>query len=144
MRRQGLLNYQLKVKDISQSELPLSDKILLDVPCTGTGVMSRRADLRWNRKKEDIVELNKIQIKMLENCSKYIKEGGRIVYSTCSIEEEENEIIVEQFLSKNKNFKLLSPKPFIPKEYIKDNFLNVLPDNNSLDGGFAAIMGKND
>jgi len=143
LKRQKIKNYESSMKDALESEFPYSDKILLDVPCSGTGVMSRRADLRWNRSREDLVELNKIQIKMLENCSKYVKDKGRMVYSTCSIEEEENELIVENFLSKNKNFRLISPEAYIPKEYVKDNFLSIFPNSNSLDGGFAAIMEKN-
>ena len=143
LKRQKIKNYESSMKDALKSKFPYSDKILLDVPCSGTGVMSRRADLRWNRSKKDLVELNRMQIKMLENCAKYVKDQGRMVYSTCSIEEEENELIVEKFLFKNKNFRLVSPEAYIPKEYTRDKFLNILPNSNSLDGGFAAIMEKN-
>lgn len=80
------------------------DKILLDVPCLGIGVLKRKPDIKWQRKKEDIEEIKKLQMNILNNCSKYLKKGGELVYSTCSIFKEENENIVEEFVSKNPNF----------------------------------------
>ncbi len=67
------------------------DKILLDVPCMGTGVLKRKPDIKWQRKKEDLENLKKVQKAILENCSKYLKKGGTMVYSTCSILKSENE-----------------------------------------------------
>ena len=77
------------------------DKILLDVPCLGIGVIKRKPDIKWQRKKEDIEEITKIQQKILENCSKYLKKGGVLIYSTCSILKEENENIINNFINKN-------------------------------------------
>ena len=82
------------------------DKILLDVPCLGIGVLKRKPDIKWKRKKEDIEKINAIQYKILENCSKYLKKGGSIVYSTCSILKEENIDVIQRFLNNNKKFKL--------------------------------------
>lgn len=81
------------------------DKILLDVPCLGIGVIRRKPDIKWKRKKEDINEICKIQLEILDTCSKYLKKGGCLVYSTCSILEEENQKIIEKFI-KNSKFKL--------------------------------------
>ena len=67
------------------------DKILLDVPCLGIGVLKRKPDIKWRRTKEDILKISQIQKDILNVCSKYLKPGGEIVYSTCSILEEENE-----------------------------------------------------
>lgn len=80
------------------------DKILLDVPCLGLGVIKRKPDIKWHRKKEDIEEITKLQFNILNNCSKYLKKGGELVYSTCSILKEENQDIIERFLKENKNF----------------------------------------
>lgn len=80
------------------------DKILLDVPCLGMGVLKRKPDIKWKRRPEDIEEITKIQQKILETCSKYLKEKGEMVYATCSIFCEENEKIVEKFLQNNKQF----------------------------------------
>lgn len=82
------------------------DKILLDVPCLGIGVLKRKPDIKWKRKKEDIQEIVKVQEKILENCSKYLKQGGELVYSTCSILKQENEEIIYKFLENNQNFKI--------------------------------------
>ena len=66
------------------------DKILLDVPCMGIGVIKRKPDIKWHRKPEDLKVISKVQYEILENCSKYVKKGGTIIYSTCSILEKEN------------------------------------------------------
>ena len=82
------------------------DKILLDVPCLGIGVLKRKPDIKWQKKKEDIEEISKLQFEILDICSKYLKPGGEIVYSTCSVFKKENRDIIEKFLGKNSNFKL--------------------------------------
>ena len=81
------------------------DKILLDVPCSGSGVLKRKPDIKWKRKKEDIQELVQTQKTILETCSKYLKEKGELIYATCSIFDEENQKVIEEFLQKNSNFK---------------------------------------
>lgn len=73
------------------------DKILLDVPCMGLGVMKRKPDIKWQRKEEEIEEISRIQLDILLNCSKYLKKNGILVYSTCSLLKEENECIIEKF-----------------------------------------------
>ena len=80
------------------------DKILLDVPCLGIGVLKRKPDIKWKRKPEDIKEITRIQQNILETCSKYLKPKGEIVYSTCSIFSEENEKIIESFVERNVKF----------------------------------------
>lgn len=81
------------------------DKILLDVPCMGIGVIKRKPDIKWHRKLEDLKIISKIQYQILENCSKYLKKEGTLVYSTCSIFKEENHDIVQKFLEENSNYK---------------------------------------
>ena len=80
------------------------DKILLDVPCMGIGVLKRKPDIKWKRKLEDMEEITQIQQKILETCSKYLKKNGEIVYATCSIFCGENEKIIEKFLQQNQDF----------------------------------------
>ena len=77
------------------------DKILLDVPCMGIGVIKRKPDIKWHRKPEDLKVISKVQYEILENCSKYVKKGGTIIYSTCSILEKENHGIIQKLLEKN-------------------------------------------
>lgn len=80
------------------------DKILLDVPCMGIGVIKRKPDIKWHRKPEDLKVISKIQYQILENCSKYLKKEGTLIYSTCSIFKEENHDIVQKFLKKNSSY----------------------------------------
>ena len=106
--RLGINIIKTKVKDATVYDKNYNekfDKILLDVPCLGIGVIKRKPDIKWQRKPEDIKEITKLQMQILNTCSKYLKKGGELVYSTCSILNEENENIIEQFLKDNKNFK---------------------------------------
>ncbi len=109
-RRLGIDIIKTEEKDSSvfdEKYLNKFDKILLDVPCLGIGVIKRKPDIKWQRKFEDIKEISKIQQKILQNCSKYLKYGGELVYSTCSILKEENENIISEFIKCNKDFKLI-------------------------------------
>ena len=80
------------------------DKILLDVPCMGIGVIKRKPDIKWHREEKDLKIISKIQKQILENCSKYLKEKGTIVYSTCSILRKENDIVIKEFLKENPTY----------------------------------------
>ena len=82
------------------------DKILLDVPCSGLGVLKRKPDIKWSRTLEEIKEISNVQMKILETCSKYLKDGGEIMYSTCTILKEENEKVIEKFLKEDSDFKM--------------------------------------
>lgn len=106
-KRLGVNIIQTKVKDATIFDKEYEnkfDKILLDVPCLGLGVIKRKPDIKWQRRYEDIEEITKIQKSILNNCSKYLKVGGILVYSTCSILKSENEDIINNFLKENKNF----------------------------------------
>ena len=83
------------------------DKILLDVPCTGIGVIRKKPDIKWTRKPEDIEEMVNIQAEILNTCSEYLRTGGRLVYSTCTVFEQENDLQIDNFLMKHKEFKLI-------------------------------------
>lgn len=118
-RRLGLTNIEAVVKD-GRDYQPESkvDAVLVDAPCSGTGVLNRRADLRLNRQEADIASLVKIQQSLLENAARMVKEGGVLVYSTCSMEAEENEKNVAQFLQSHFNFKLDNLEPFFNSEIL--------------------------
>ena len=129
------------------------DKILLDVPCLGLGVLKRKPDIKWQRKKEDIEEITNTQYKILETCSKYLKNGGELVYSTCSIFNSENADIINKFLKNNSEFKIEKiDKILIEDEnenckmffenYLKnDEFLQVY-QNEKTDGFFICKLIK--
>ena len=141
INRQKIKNIKIEVKDMATDSMKVADKILLDVPCTGTGVANRRVNLRWRRSIEDIGEMSKIQYAILDNASKYIKDDGVIIYSTCSIESEENEEIVDKFLQ-NHNFIVEDAGDFVNNNIIKDGAIKVLPGEHNLDGGFAVRLKK--
>ena len=120
------------------------DKILLDVPCLGIGVIKRKPDIKWQRKPEDLQEICKIQKIILENCSKYLKIGGELVYSTCSILEEENENIIKEFVKKNQNFeikKVKSPIKIFEKFVKKEGYISIKPTEKN-DGFFICKLVK--
>lgn len=105
--RLGISIINTKVKDATIYDKNYNekfDKILLDVPCLGLGVIKRKPDIKWQRKPEDIEKITKLQFEILTICAKYLKKGGSLVYSTCSILKEENQNIIEKFLKDNKNF----------------------------------------
>jgi 16S rRNA (cytosine967-C5)-methyltransferase len=103
------------------------DAILLDVPCTNTGVLKRRADARWRIDQDRIETITKLQNEILDACARMLKDKGRIVYSTCSLEAEENEDLVARWVAKNPGFRLVKTGKAFP------------PDSGT-DGAFAALL----
>ena len=153
-KRLGITNIETKVQDATKYKeeyVEKFDKILLDVPCLGIGVLRRKPDIKWQRKKEDIEEITNIQYNILSNCSKYLKKDGEIVYSTCSILKDENERVVNRFLDENSNFELQeiliqndikNAMDFFDKYLIDNKFLQVY-QNEKTDGFFICKMRKN-
>ena len=121
------------------------DKILLDVPCLGLGVLKRKPDIKWKRKREDIQEIKNIQLKILDNCSKYLKSGGEIVYSTCSILKQENEECINEFIKNNEMFSIkqidLKNDNYFKKISKFDKYLQ-LYQNEKTDGFFICKLQK--
>lgn len=103
------------------------DRILIDAPCSNTGVLRRRADLRWRIQASEIARLSKLQLSILTQSAPLLKPGGRLVYSTCSLEPEENENTVQGFLAAHPDFHLMESRQLIP------------PDSHT-DGAFVAVL----
>jgi 16S rRNA (cytosine967-C5)-methyltransferase len=150
-KRLGDSVIKVKVQDATkynEAYFEKFDKILLDVPCLGLGVLKRKPDIKWQRKLEDMTEITRVQYEILKNCSNYLKPGGEIVYSTCSILKEENQNIVMKFLEENLSFqleKILLPKNrnhYFEKFKIDKDFLQVY-QNEKTDGFFICKMRKN-
>jgi len=117
------------------------DRVLVDVPCSGTGTLSKKPDIKWKKDIFDIRDLNVTQLKLLSKAATLVKPGGNIVYSTCSIEPEENFEIVKKFLSENPNFKHESAKGKLPDDAIDENgCVQTLPHVHKMDGAFAAKL----
>lgn len=103
-KRLGINIIKTEVNDatvLKEEYIEKFDKILIDAPCLGVGVIKRKPDIKWQRKFEDIIEISKIQEKILNICSKYLKKGGILVYSTCSIIQAENDIIIQNFINES-------------------------------------------
>jgi 16S rRNA (cytosine967-C5)-methyltransferase len=90
------------------------DRILVDAPCSNTGVMRRRVDLRWRIQPAEIERLRAAQLDLLQQAATGVKPGGVLVYSTCSLEPEENQEVVKQFLTGHSDFKLESERELLP------------------------------
>lgn len=121
----------------------LCDKILLDAPCSGFGVLRKRSDLRWKKTEQEIHELTVLQRRLLEKAAYWLKPGGELVYSTCTIEPEENEQVIHQFLSDHPEFSLIHAGERIPGPWVnQEGFIRTFPHRHEMDGSFAALMKK--
>ncbi|NOX33847.1 MAG: 16S rRNA (cytosine(967)-C(5))-methyltransferase RsmB [Deltaproteobacteria bacterium] len=118
------------------------DRVLLDAPCTGLGVLRRNPDTKWKRSKNDIARLAGKQKKMLNAAANLVKPGGILVFAVCSCEREENEEIIHKFLDKRKDFSI--DKDFESGNYTgimnREGFLKTYPAPNNMDGFFAARL----
>jgi len=143
LKRMRCSHLSLAKADVAIADLPQADKILLDVPCSGTGVLARRADLRWKRKLTDIQDLVDIQGRMLENAWRSLKPGGRLVYSTCTLEPEENEHQVTTFLAHHVDAELepVTDEKLTP--FLTENgAILTQPERDTVDGMFAVKIRK--
>ncbi len=116
-RRMGIVRVACVQGDATR--LPLAgefDKVLLDVPCSNTGVLARRADARWRLRESDLARLCELQARLLRTAAERLRAGGALVYSTCSIEPEENADLIRQFVSEHSAFELAEEHEFLPHE----------------------------
>ncbi len=120
---------------VYRKDLGKADKVLCDVPCSGTGIIRRKPEIKY-KSAEELKELPNIQYAILKNGSKYVKSGGRLVYSTCALSKSENEDVCEKFLKENKNFVKVSALPNISSEA----FITLMPHINSSDGFYIACF----
>ncbi len=117
------------------------DRVLVDAPCSGTGTLSKKPDIKWKKDLFDIRNLNTVQLKLLNKAASLVKVGGVVVYSTCSIEPEENFEIVKKFLAENPNFRFENAQERFPEELIDEHgCIQTLPHIHKTDGAFAARL----
>lgn len=117
------------------------DAVLVDAPCTGTGTFRRHPDARWRLKASDFAVLGLLQKEILRGAATVVKPGGLLVYSTCSLEQEENEQMVSAFLATHPEFTLEPPPAgIVPDAVLDGGFLRVLPQRHGTDGAFAARL----
>ncbi len=161
LARLSIENCEVVCGDATAEATGLAHAVLVDAPCTGTGTLGRRVDSRWKfdmhareRVRADIEELERLhprqifarqvsrQLRLLLKAATLVREDGRIVYSTCSMEPEENERVVQRFLEKRPDFELEDASAYVPQMFVDGGFARVLPHRHAIDGAFAARMVK--
>ena len=137
------------LKDEKEKLLPSYDLVLCDVPCSGLGLLHRKPDIRLTMTYEKMQDLVEVQKEILENSCLRVRNGGYLVYSTCTVNPNENELQVESFLSRHPEFECVSFAELLPEELKKNSRLvnsagegkmTILPDEDDMDGFFIAKM----
>jgi len=139
-------------------QLPLGaffDRVLADVPCSGTGTLAHNPEIKWRLKPEDLADLQRRQVGILRSAMQHVAPGGRLVYSTCSLEREENLEVVESALSADSSFRVLDCRIELERlrsqgelvwqdipSLTRGPFLQTIPGVHPCDGFFAAILEK--
>lgn len=139
--RLGITIIKTQVQDAAVNVLSwnaTADCVLVDAPCSGLGVLRRRAEARWNKSEENLKEFPPLQKTILANAARYVKPGGRLVYSTCTLETAENSEVVKAFLASNNDFELVEFAH--PKTGIMIKELQILPQNDGIDGFYISAL----
>ncbi len=150
LKRSGLSNVQpVRIEHENDARVTRLagkvDRVLIDAPCSGLGTLRRNPDLKWRQSAEDILELAVKQSNILAGAARLLKPGGRLVYATCSILRDENEVIVESFLASNPGFRTLNSEDILRAQQIEvdcGEHLQLYPHRHNTDGFFAAVLEK--
>ena len=148
LKRSGLSNVHPQliqgVGDVRVKRLASKiDRVLVDAPCSGLGTLRRNPDLKWRQRPESVAEMAVKQRAILESAARLIKPGGRLVYATCSLLQEENESVVDDFLREHPAFQLTPPGEILRRQGIDldtGEYFRVLPHSHAMDGFFAAVL----
>ncbi len=143
-RNQSLNDVNIVQYD-AETAIPFADEtfdtILIDAPCSGTGTIRHNPEIRYSLQPADLAELGKKQLRLIQNASKLLRLGGTLIYSTCSLESEENEQVSDTFLAGSTEFRKTKPK--VPERFIDDDgFARTLPYRDNMDGFFIASFAK--
>lgn len=147
--RLGINIIETEVYDALEKDESLLEKFdycLLDAPCSGLGLIRRKPEIKINRKEEDLKNLADLQYEIIQNTKDYVKVGGFLIYSTCTIGNEENIDLIKRFLKANPDFKLVNIEDRIKNKdefiHLKDGYINLFPHIHETDGFFIAKMIK--
>jgi 16S rRNA (cytosine967-C5)-methyltransferase len=140
-RRLGINSVNYFCGDATNFQVRPMDRVLVDAPCSGLGVLGRNPDSRWRKQKEDLLRLQKLQLEILFNAANLVKKGGVLVYSTCTLTREENDFVIEKFLEKRRDFKLTDASLYMDSEVVDESgFVRTFPHIHKMDGSFAARL----
>jgi 16S rRNA (cytosine967-C5)-methyltransferase len=147
IRRLGITIIKTVQGDAARYSEETFDKILIDAPCSGLGVLRRHPDGRWNKSMRKISDRRILQMRILKNCARLLKPGGALVYATCTTEPEENEEVIADFMRTNsKEFMIDDPRPYLPPTAAhlvgSDGFFRTFPHEPEMDGFFGARITK--
>ena len=142
--RLGLQNVFAYLSDASifNENYGFADRVLCDVPCSGLGIIRRKPEIRF-KSRNDIDNLPELQYRILCNSIKYLKDGGRIVYSTCTLNPKENSEVCDKFLAEHPDFSAVQVHPELERYPNGDKYLTLMPHIHSTDGFFVAAFQKN-
>jgi 16S rRNA (cytosine967-C5)-methyltransferase len=139
--RLGLRNVVLRACDSATLEHEPVDRVLLDAPCSGLGVLAKKPDMKWKRDISDILNLTRLQATLIENAARLVRPGGVLVYSTCTTEPEENQDIVKAFLERHPEFVLENAVKYVSHDLVNpEGFVETFPHRHAMDGSFAARL----
>lgn len=144
-KRLGLTNIESQLHDglkLDKDMIGQVDYCLLDAPCSALGTIRRSPEVKWTRSPEDIKDILGLQIQLLDIASKYVKLGGVLIYSTCTINTDENIDMIETFLEKNQDFRLMAIDKANLKEFetSRKGYLEIYPNLHNMDGFFIAKL----
>lgn len=142
-QRQGVENVLTVALDAEESALPFADaafdRVLVDAPCTGTGTLRHNPEIRWRITPADVAQLAARQRRILANAARTVRRGGRLVYSTCSLERDENEAVVESFLAGHSEYRQTKTDA-TERLLTKDGAARTFPHRDDADGFYVAAL----
>ncbi|HVP37469.1 MAG TPA: 16S rRNA (cytosine(967)-C(5))-methyltransferase RsmB [Terriglobales bacterium] len=142
-KRLGVKNVSFQIGDARDYSIDQVDKVLIDAPCSGLGVLGRNSDARWQKKREDINRLSQLQLSILQNAASLVNKNGTIVYCTCTLTKEENERVIEQFLEQKKEFRKEDASNYFDAKVVTESgFVRTYLHIHGLDGTFAVKLKK--
>ena len=141
--RLGITNVEYVAGDGAVFETAVADKIIVDAPCSGLGVLQKKPDIKIKRELRDIMEITGSQDALLENAARLLRQGGALVYSTCTIEPEENFMLVKKFLERHSEFTIDHAVKYVNAKMVHpDGYVDSYPHRHGIDGSFAVRMIK--
>ena len=142
-QRLGIANAHYIAADAATVQTAPAERVLVDAPCSGLGVLAKKPDAKWKREPEDLVNLVQTQRAILENAAKHVKPEGILVYSTCTTEPEENFEVIKSFLTDHPEFSIEAAGQFVDSRIVSaDGYIETFPHRNAMDGSFAIRLKK--